>query len=61
MVASKVNLTLYEVKDISEQLLAPSNLQSTGNLVYNYNNPSGSLTSRPPSMINRLLKKQKTL
>lgn len=48
-----MNLTLNEVKDVSEKLFAPANPQSTGNLVYNYNNPTESSSSRRPNKLNR--------
>jgi hypothetical protein len=41
-----MNLTLHSVESISEEISSPSNPQSTGNLVYNYNNPFGSSSSR---------------
>ncbi|XP_011500236.1 PREDICTED: vitellogenin-like [Ceratosolen solmsi marchali] len=46
IVASKMNLTLHSVESISEEISAPSNPQSAGNLVYNYNNPFESSSSR---------------
>ena len=39
LVASKMNLTLAVVKKITNPLLKPNNLVSTGNLVYTYHNP----------------------
>ena len=52
MVVSKMNLTLDQIKDISEPMSVSSNTESTGNLVYNYDNLSGSETSRRPSKVN---------
>ncbi|XP_001607388.1 vitellogenin [Nasonia vitripennis] len=52
MVASRMNLTLHEVKDIAEQVPPPSNPQSTGNLVYNYNSPTESISTRRPNKLN---------
>ncbi|XP_058799328.1 vitellogenin-like [Phymastichus coffea] len=54
IVASKMNLTLYEVKEISERISAPSNPESTGNLIYSYNNPFGKPNSRRPNQPNQL-------
>lgn len=56
MVVSKMNITLNEVKAVSEKIPAPSNPESAGNLVYNYNNPSESSSSRRPNKLNRRLK-----
>lgn len=47
MVASKMNLTLSQVKDAKEQIPAPSEPESTGSLVYNYNNPLDKTARRP--------------
>ena len=46
-----MNVTIHEVKDISDQVLPPSNPQSTGNLVYSYNRPSENANSRRPSRL----------
>ena len=46
MVASKMNLTLRSMERISRPLHLPSNPESTGNLVYIYNNPFSDIEER---------------
>lgn len=58
MINSKINLTLSEVTDILIKISAPSDPQSVGNLVYNYNNPSEKSSSRRPNKLNRRSKSQ---
>ncbi|XP_001607396.1 vitellogenin [Nasonia vitripennis] len=53
MVASRMNLTLHKVEDMSEPMESPVNPQSTGNLVYNYNSPIDSISARRPNKYNQ--------
>ncbi|XP_071865217.1 vitellogenin [Bombus fervidus] len=46
LVASRMNLTLAAVKKITNPLLKPKNLESTGNLVYTYHNPFSDIEER---------------
>ncbi|KZC03969.1 PREDICTED: vitellogenin-like [Dufourea novaeangliae] len=46
VVVSRMNLTLGDVKKISRPLSAPANPESTGNLVYVYNNPFSDMEER---------------
>lgn len=48
-VVSKMNLTLVDVKKISNALPMPRNPESTGNLVYVFDNPFSDMEERRPS------------
>ncbi|XP_029035514.2 vitellogenin-like [Osmia bicornis bicornis] len=48
-VVNKMNLTLADVKKISNPLTPPSNPESTGNLVYVFDNPFSDMEERRPS------------
>ena len=46
MLASKMNLTLADVKETSNPMPSPSDPESTGNLVYVYSNPFSDMEER---------------
>ncbi|KAJ8680081.1 hypothetical protein QAD02_015868 [Eretmocerus hayati] len=48
VVFSSMNLTISEVKDISDQIPSVTDARATGNLVYNYDNPFDMTTSWRP-------------